>query len=58
MRCRKTPIAILNAVQMLDQQISPTRQFAEKSGDFPMRLCIDAPALWRAAHMLLLVFRV
>jgi hypothetical protein len=41
---RQTPIAILNLVQMLDQQVPATRGIAKQGKDILPRLGVDLPS--------------
>ena len=50
MRGRQTAEAILNPVQVLDQQIAAARLVAEQREHFFSRLRIDGAALRRPAH--------
>src|SRR5215472_1545917 len=45
---REMAIAVLNEVQVLDQQIAPTLAVAKQRTDLFARLGIDLPTLWRA----------
>src|SRR2546428_815161 len=54
MRGREVPVAVLDAVQVLDQEIGAARRVAEQRLDFLQGLRIDLPALQRAARPLLL----
>ena len=44
-------VGILNAVQVLDQQVTPARVGAEQGGDFRLRLRILLPPLELAASL-------
>ena len=48
MRGRKMTVAILDQVQMLDQQIAPTLALAKERTYFLKRARLDLAALWRA----------
>jgi hypothetical protein len=48
MRGRKMTVAILNQVQMLDQQIAPPLALAKERTYFLKRARLDLAALWRA----------
>src|ERR1700687_613103 len=48
MRGREMTVAILDQVQMLDQQIAPTLTLAKERAYFVKRARVDLAALWRA----------
>src|ERR1700687_6280358 len=48
MRGREITVAILDQVQMLDQQIAPTLTLAKERAYFVKRARVDLAALWRA----------
>jgi hypothetical protein len=48
MRRREMPIAVLNEMQMLDQEIAAALAVAKQRAYFLERLWVDLTALWRA----------
>ena len=48
MRGREMAVAILNEMQILNEQIAPPFALAEQRTDFRKRLRIDLAAFWRA----------